>query len=307
MHHDLSNARRSTLVLPTRRLGTASAAVLAAALLAACGGGGSGVSTVPQNPVSPPGGNPQSTQSLGITFAGTQTLAKVRRPQDLAATPVTVTVNGVVVGSGTLDGNGHAKIAFTVSVAPGATIVVKAGQLTVTTTIATTSQNTAALVTVKADGTVTVTTAADPGGNGPANTGAVPQHIGIVGCSAEGASLCYRTICTEGAQLLGPHAHPEVTLHTPSLAEYMTHIYCGDWESVGELMLASARKLAVVGELGFHRIGLTGTRWLVESEVYPRSWLRAGWSTFARTPPSARRSTASSWTSWCTASSSPSW
>ena len=29
------------------------------------------------------------------------------------------------------------------------------------------------------------------------------QHIGIVACSAEGASLCYRTICTEGAQLLG--------------------------------------------------------------------------------------------------------
>lgn len=25
------------------------------------------------------------------------------------------------------------------------------------------------------------------------------QHIGIVGCSAEGAALCYRTICEEGA------------------------------------------------------------------------------------------------------------
>ena len=36
------------------------------------------------------------------------------------------------------------------------------------------------------------------------------QHIGIVGCSAEGAALCYQTICVEGAQLLGPHAHPEV-------------------------------------------------------------------------------------------------
>jgi hypothetical protein len=163
MQHCPSNARRSTLT-STRRLGTASAALLAAALLAACGGGGT--SSAAQNPVSPPVGNPQSTQSLGITFAGTQTLAAIRRPQDLASTPVTVTVNGVVVGTGTLDGNGHAKIAFTVSVAPGATIVVKAGQLTVTTTIATTSQNTAALVTVNADGTITVTTAADPGGNG---------------------------------------------------------------------------------------------------------------------------------------------
>ncbi|MDU1671422.1 MAG: hypothetical protein E6833_35135 [Bradyrhizobium sp.] len=45
------------------------------------------------------------------------------------------------------------------------------------------------------------------------------QHIGIVGCSAEGAALCYRTICKEGADILGPHAHPEVSMHTPSLAD----------------------------------------------------------------------------------------
>ena len=29
------------------------------------------------------------------------------------------------------------------------------------------------------------------------------KHIGIVACSAEGAALCYRTICVEGAALLG--------------------------------------------------------------------------------------------------------
>ena len=73
------------------------------------------------------------------------------------------------------------------------------------------------------------------------------QHIGIVACSAEGASLCYRTICTEGAQLLGPHAHPEVSMHTPSLADYMERIYRDDWKGVGELMLASAEKLARIG------------------------------------------------------------
>ena len=44
------------------------------------------------------------------------------------------------------------------------------------------------------------------------------QHIGIVACSAEGAALCYRTICAEGEALLGTHAHPEVSLHTHSLA-----------------------------------------------------------------------------------------
>ena len=44
-----------------------------------------------------------------------------------------------------------------------------------------------------------------------------PLHIGIVGCSAEGAALCYKTICVEASELLGKHAHPEVSMHTPSL------------------------------------------------------------------------------------------
>lgn len=138
------------------------------------------------------------------------------------------------------------------------------------------------------------------------------RHIGIVACSAEGAALCYRTICVEGAELLGPHDHPEVTMHTHSLAEYMKCIYRDDWQGVGELMLSSAGKLAgagadflicpdntihqalpsiqsrsplpwlhiaevVVAEAerrGFRRVGLTGTRYLVESDVYPPSLVR---------------------------------
>ncbi|HWM85476.1 MAG TPA: amino acid racemase [Kofleriaceae bacterium] len=135
----------------------------------------------------------------------------------------------------------------------------------------------------------------------------MPQHIGIAACSAEGAALCYRTICVEGAQLLGPHAHPEVSMHTHSLADYMRCLDRGDWEGVADLMLASADKLARSGadflvcpdntihkalpqveprsprpwlhiaevvadravERGFRRLGLTGTRWLIDSEVYP--------------------------------------
>lgn len=142
----------------------------------------------------------------------------------------------------------------------------------------------------------------------------MPQHIGIVACSAEGAALCYRTICVEGARLLGPHAHPEVSLHTRSLAEYVTCIDRGDWQGVGELMLASANKLAKIGadflicpdntihqalpyvqprsplrwlhiaevvaaaaaERGFRCLGLTGTRWLVESEIYPDKLMAQG-------------------------------
>jgi aspartate racemase len=135
-----------------------------------------------------------------------------------------------------------------------------------------------------------------------------PLHIGIVGCSAEGASLCYRTICAEGAQLLGAYAHPEVSMHTPSLADYMRYIEDDDWQGVGDLMLGSAAKLAACGAdflicpdntihqaFGYvqprsplpwlhiaevvadeaarrscKRLGLLGTRWLVEGDVYPQ-------------------------------------
>jgi len=143
---------------------------------------------------------------------------------------------------------------------------------------------------------------------------ATPLHIGIVACSAEGASLCYRTICAEGAALLGPHAHPEVSMHTPSLAEYVRCLDRGDLDGVGELMLASARKLAGIGcdflicpdntihqalpyveprsplpwlhiaevvaaeaaRRGYARLGLMGTRWLVDGEVYPEKLAARG-------------------------------
>lgn len=146
-----------------------------------------------------------------------------------------------------------------------------------------------------------------------------PLHIGIVACSAEGAALCYRTICAEGAALLGPHAHPELSMHTPSLADYVACLGRGDWPGVGALMLGSAAKLASIGAdflicpdntihqamplvlphaprpwlhiaevvaaeaaaRGYRRLGITGTGWLVDSEVYPEKlaargldWLR---------------------------------
>jgi aspartate racemase len=153
----------------------------------------------------------------------------------------------------------------------------------------------------------------------------MPRHVGIVACSAEGAALCYRTLCVEGAQLLGPHAHPEVSMHTHPLADYIECVDRGDWQGVGELMLSSANKLARAGAdflicpdntihqalpwveprsplpwlhiaevvaaeaeaRGFRRLGLTGTRWLVESEVYPEK-LAARGLTYVR-PTAAER------------------
>src|SRR5262245_36502755 len=75
----------------------------------------------------------------------------------------------------------------------------------------------------------------------------MPDHIGIVACSAAGAALHYRNILTEGTGLLGAHAHPEVSMHTPSLADYVVHLDRDDWQGVSELMLASAEKLARIG------------------------------------------------------------
>lgn len=75
----------------------------------------------------------------------------------------------------------------------------------------------------------------------------MPKHIGIVACSYEGAALCYRTICKEGSQYLGEHAHPEISLHNHPLNEYMKSIRAGDWEGVAGLMLSSSEKLFKIG------------------------------------------------------------
>jgi aspartate racemase len=136
----------------------------------------------------------------------------------------------------------------------------------------------------------------------------VPKHIGIVACSAEGAALCYRTICTEAPALMGRrHMHPEVSMHTHCLAEYMAFIYRDEWQGVADLMLSSAHKLAragaeflicpdntihrafhlvapqsplpwlhIVEEVaadaerhGFRKLAITGTKYTMEGPVYP--------------------------------------
>jgi aspartate racemase len=72
-------------------------------------------------------------------------------------------------------------------------------------------------------------------------------HIGIVACSAEGAALCYRTVCLEGAELLGAYNHPELSMHGHNFADYVKCIDAQDWAGVAELMLSSAEKLARAG------------------------------------------------------------
>ena len=135
------------------------------------------------------------------------------------------------------------------------------------------------------------------------------KHIGIVACSAEGAALCYKTICIEAQEKLFKYRHPEITMHTPPLSDYMQHIWNGNWEGVAEMMLTSVKIVAkagahfaicpdntihqaydlmiskspipwlhiaeVVGEEAkqkkFKHLGILGTRYLMNSPVYPNA------------------------------------
>jgi len=133
------------------------------------------------------------------------------------------------------------------------------------------------------------------------------KHIGIVACSAEGASLCYTTVCTEAPRLMGAkHAHPEVSLHTHPFSDYVRLMEAGNWAGVTALMLSSEAKLVKAGadliicpdntihrvfddvaaraqrpwlhiaeevakeakRLGFKKVGLLGTSYTMESRFY---------------------------------------
>ena len=133
------------------------------------------------------------------------------------------------------------------------------------------------------------------------------MHIGIVSNSAEGACLCVRTICTEGAKHSGAsHDHPEVSLHIVPLARHMHHLDHGEHQDIANLLLASAEKLASIGAqmlispdssvhaampfvlpksplpwlsvsevvaeaaliAGYKKLGLLGTNWVIDSGVY---------------------------------------
>ena len=133
------------------------------------------------------------------------------------------------------------------------------------------------------------------------------QHIGIVGVTAPGAALCYEIICTESAAVIKEQSsHPEVSLHTHPYTKYLRYVEAGNWQGVAELMLSSAEKLAKQGaqllvapcntihlayelvaprstlpwlhiaeevareakRAGFRRIGVLGTKLVMESTTY---------------------------------------
>ena len=140
------------------------------------------------------------------------------------------------------------------------------------------------------------------------------EPVGIVAGSAPGAALCYETICTEAPALLGPHEHPEISMHGHSFGHYVRLMSAGDWNAIGELLLDSTHRVASLGasfaicpDNTFHqalpqiasrlpipwlhiaevvaaearriqarRLAVLGTRWLMEGPVYAETLEAAG-------------------------------
>jgi aspartate racemase len=113
---------------------------------------------------------------------------------------------------------------------------------------------------------------------------------------------------------MGKHSHPEITMHTYPLSQYMQYVDAGDLDGVANLMLSSAQKLANAGAnfaicpdntiheafdlvaaksplpwlhiaeevakdaklRNFSRVGVLGTRYLMEGSVYPDKLSAAG-------------------------------
>jgi aspartate racemase len=139
-------------------------------------------------------------------------------------------------------------------------------------------------------------------------------HIGIVGCSAPGAALCFQTICANAPRYLGPDVHPEVSMHVLSFADHVRHVRAADWAALGEMLLTSTRRLQAAGadfvvcpdntahlaydciasrvplpwlhiadamaneaeRRRYRRIAVLGTRPLVESGLYDTPFARLG-------------------------------
>jgi aspartate racemase len=132
------------------------------------------------------------------------------------------------------------------------------------------------------------------------------RHIGLVACSAEGAALCYQSICRQALDVVGKNDHPRITMDSIPLASWMPAFEAGDLRGVARLMVESAQAVAAAGadfaicpdnsahlawdhvqaetpipwlhiavvlgeeaaRRGFRRVGVLGTRFTMDGPVY---------------------------------------
>ena len=146
------------------------------------------------------------------------------------------------------------------------------------------------------------------------DSGTSMPHLGILAHSVEGAALCFRSFCQRGFAEIGAHDHPDVTMDCIALARSMPAWNAGDLATIREILAVSAQRLARAGadffvcpdntahealELpgpplalpglhiaevvadeaarnGWERVGILGTRYLMDSSVYPRALAARG-------------------------------
>jgi aspartate racemase len=113
----------------------------------------------------------------------------------------------------------------------------------------------------------------------------------------------------EAPLVMGEHNHPEITMHSIPLAEHMRYVRADDWQGLAGILAASAKKVAGAGAdfaicpdntyhqafkylipqspipwihiagaaaeeahgSGFKRLGILGTKYLMEGGVYPEA------------------------------------
>jgi aspartate racemase len=152
------------------------------------------------------------------------------------------------------------------------------------------------------------------------------KHIGIVACSAEGAALCYESICRQAARVLRKNDHPRITLDSIPMAAWLPAFDAGDARGVAGFMLDSARLLAKAGadfaicpdnsahiawehvqaetpipwlhiakvlaeearRHGFRRVGVLGTRYTMGSSLYRDALGALGIDSLVPEPPDAQ-------------------
>ncbi|UYM07158.1 aspartate/glutamate racemase family protein [Solicola gregarius] len=134
------------------------------------------------------------------------------------------------------------------------------------------------------------------------------RHLGILAHSVPGAALCFREFGEEGMRRLGSHDHPDVSLDCIAMGRSMGAWDSGDYEVIRSILATSVERLARTGADSFvcpdntahlalerpgpdlalpglhiaevvarhaagagHRtVGILGTKWTMEADLYPR-------------------------------------
>lgn len=140
------------------------------------------------------------------------------------------------------------------------------------------------------------------------------KHLGILAHSTEGAALCFLEFCQEGVRQMGAHVYPDVTLDYIAFGHSLPAWDAGDYATVRATLAVSVQRLANAGadffvspdntahlaldqpgpdlalpglhiadeltELaagaGYRRVGVLGTRYLMDGPVYPQALAARG-------------------------------